>query len=68
VAYREITMCEILEVLRRGERQRAVARSTGHGRMTVIRFARAAQNLGWTPGEREPDEVRHWGCGGRTRT
>jgi transposase len=60
MAYREIAMWEILEVLRRlgrGERQRAVARATGHGRMTVIRFARAAQELGWTPGKREPDEA-----------
>jgi transposase len=60
MAYREIAMWEILEVLRRlgrGERQRAVARATGHGRMTVIRFARAAQDLGWTPGEHEPDEA-----------
>jgi transposase len=59
VAYREIAMWEILEVLRRlgsGEKQRAVARVTGHGRMTVRRYEETARELGWVPGQREPDE------------
>ena len=51
MAYREIAMWEILEVLRRlgrGEKQRAVARVTGHGRMTVRSYEEAARELGWT--------------------
>jgi transposase len=59
VAYREIAMWEILEVLRRlgrGEKQRAVARVTGHGRMTVRRYEEVARELGWTSLE-APDEA-----------
>jgi transposase len=59
MAYREIGMWEILEVLRRvarGERQRAIARVTGHSRSTIRRWLKAAGKLGWEPGHGEPDE------------
>ncbi len=60
MAYREIGMWEIHEVLRRvarGERQRAIERATGHSRSTIRRWLRAARKLGWEPGEGEPDEL-----------
>ena len=60
MAYREIAMWEVLEVLRRigrGERQRPIARATGHSRTTVRRYERAARELGWVPGEVEPGEA-----------
>ena len=60
MAYREIGMWEILEVLRRvarGERQRAIERVTGHSRTTIRRWLRAARKLGWEPGQGEPDEA-----------
>jgi transposase len=60
MAYREIGMWEILEVLRRvgrGERQRAIQRVTGHSRSSVRRWVRAARRLGWEPGTAEPDEA-----------
>ena len=59
MAYREIEMWEILEVLRRvarGERRRAIERVTGHSRSTIRRWLRAARKLGWEPGQGEPDE------------
>ena len=46
MAYREIGMWEILEVLRRvarGERQRAIQRVTGHSRSSIRRWVRAAR-------------------------
>ncbi len=60
MAYREIGMWEILEVLRRvarGEPQRAIQRATGHSRTTIRRWLRVARRLGWEPGEGEPDEA-----------
>jgi transposase len=60
MAYREIGMWEILEVLRRvarGERQRAIARVTGHSRSTIRRWLRVARKVGWEPGQGEPDEA-----------
>ena len=60
MAYREIGMWEILEVLRRvarGERRRAIERVTGHSRNTIRRWLRAARKLGWEPGQGEPDEA-----------
>jgi len=60
MAYREIGMWEILEVLRRvarGERQRAIQRVTGHSRSSIRRWVRAARKLGWEPGQGEPDEA-----------
>jgi len=59
MAYREIGMWEILDVLRRvarGERQRAIERVTGHSRSTIRRWLRGARKLGWQPGQGEPDE------------
>ncbi len=50
MAYREIAMWEILEVLRRvhrGEGQRAIQRVTGHGRTTIRRWVVCATELGW---------------------
>ena len=61
MAYREMGMWEILEVLRRvhrGERQRPIARATGHSRSTIRRYVREAELAGWEPaGGREPDEA-----------
>ena len=51
MAYREIGIWEILEVLRRvhrGERQRAIVRVTGHSRSTIRRYVAAARELGQT--------------------
>ena len=59
MAYREVEMWEVLEVLRRvhrGETQYAIQRVTGHGRGTIRRYVRSARALGWTA-EREPDEA-----------
>ena len=50
MAYREIGMWEIHEVLRRvarGEPQRAIQRATGHSRSTIRRWLRVARELGW---------------------
>ena len=66
MAYREIGMWEILEVLRRvhrGERQRAIARATGHSRSTIRRYVTAARELGWAPLVVEPDEALAVGVG-----
>jgi len=60
MAYREVMMQEILEVLRRigrGEPKAVVARATGHTRRTVRSYVAAAEAMGWVPGEREPDEA-----------
>ena len=60
MAYREIAMWEILEVLRRvhrGEGQRAIQRVTGHGRTTVRRWVACATELGWAAAVQEPDEA-----------
>jgi transposase len=60
LAYREIAMWEILEVLRRvgrGEGQRAVARVTGHSRSTIRRWVACATELGWAAAVVEPDEA-----------
>ncbi len=60
MAYREIGMWEILEVLRRvarGERQRAISRVTGHSRSTIRRWVKVARRAGWQPADGEPDEA-----------
>ena len=60
MAYREIGMWEILDVLRRvarGERQRAISRSTGHSRSTIRRWLKVARHSGWQPGDGEPGEA-----------
>ena len=59
MAYREHGMWEVLEVLRRahrGERQRAISRTTGRSRKTIRRYLKIAGKLGWRPGQEEPDE------------
>lgn len=59
MAYREVAMWEILEVLRRvgrGENKSAVGRTTGHGCKTVARYVRTAVALGWQLGAEEPTE------------
>jgi len=70
MAYREIGMWEVLEVLRRvhrGERQRAVARATGHSRSTIRRYVALARELGWAPMLVEPDEGLALGVAKRLR-
>jgi transposase len=70
MAYREIGMWEILEVLRRvarGERQRAIQRATGHSRSTLRRWLRAARQLGWEPSHGEPEEAVARGVAKRVR-
>lgn len=60
MAYQEVDMWEILNVLRRvgrGENKSAVARATGHERRTVRRYVEEAEALGWIPGLHEPDEA-----------
>jgi transposase len=60
MAYREVAMWEILDVLRRvqgGDTNSAVARTTGRSRSTVRRYLAAAAELGWTPGAGEPTEA-----------
>jgi transposase len=59
MAYREVDMWEILNVLERigrGEQISAIARVTGHSRTTVRRYAAVARELGWQPGLEEPTE------------
>ena len=59
MAYREVGMWEILDVLRRigrGESKSVVARATGHRRKTVRRYVVAAVELGWKVGSEEPTE------------
>ena len=59
MVYREHGMWEVLEVLRRahrGERQRAISRTTGRSRTTIRRYLKVAKKLGWQLGGEEPDE------------
>jgi transposase len=60
MAYREVDMWEILEVLRRLHRKEsnaAIERATGRTRKTIRRYQRRARQLGWEAGgERAPDE------------
>jgi DNA-binding IclR family transcriptional regulator len=49
MVYREVAMWEILQVLRRLERRESktgIARTTGHSRSTVRRYAALARELG----------------------
>jgi transposase len=61
MAYREVDMWEILEVLRRLQRrepQAAIERATGRTRKTIRRYQQRARKLGWEPGgDREPAEA-----------
>jgi transposase len=59
MAYREVDMWEILEVLRRLHRSEpisAIQRATGRGRKTVRRYERLARKAGWVPGAWAPTE------------
>src|SRR5207237_1328326 len=50
MAYREVEMWEILDVLRRvhrGETRAAIQRATGRTRKTVRRYLERARRLGW---------------------
>ena len=61
MAYREVRMMDIDQVMRRwlaGESIRAVARSTGLDRNTVRRVVRLGQQAGLRPGDEWPDEAR----------
>ncbi len=60
MAYREVAMWEILQVLRRLHRREskaAITRAMGHSRSTIRRYAALAGALGWTPGTTEPTEA-----------
>jgi transposase len=59
MAYREVDMWEIQNVLRRigrGESKSAVARASGYSRKTIRRYVETARGLGWEPGQQEPSE------------
>jgi len=60
MAFREVDMWQILEILRRlgrGESRSAVARATGATRKTVGRYLKRAKEAGWTPDAGEPTEA-----------
>ena len=61
MAYQEVEMWEILDVLRRvgrGETKAAIRRATGRTRKTVRRYVERARKLGWDPASgAEPDEA-----------
>lgn len=60
MAYLELKMWDVLEVLRKihaGESVRSVSRSTGRARKTVARYVDLAENLGWVKGVHEPSEA-----------
>lgn len=61
MAYREVEMWEILDVLRRvrrGETKAAIRRATGRSRKTVRRYVEQARKLEWDPvSGAEPDEA-----------
>jgi len=60
MAYREVAMWEILNVLERlgrGESQRSVARICGHSPKTIRRYLATARELGWEPGGETPTEA-----------
>jgi hypothetical protein len=60
MAYREIAMWEMWEVLRRvhrGEGQRAIQSTTGQGRTAIRRRVSCAMELGWQPAKQEPEEA-----------
>jgi len=60
VAYRELGMWEVLDVLQRvqrGETKSGIERATGRTRKTIHRYVKTAAKLGWTPGSTPPDEA-----------
>jgi transposase len=71
MAYRELGMWEVLDVLRRahrGETRAGIERVTGRTRKTIRRYLRTAARLGWEPGQgREPDEALAAQVAGRLR-
>lgn len=60
MAYHEVAMWEILNILerlRRRETKAAITRATGRSRSTVRRYERVARELGWTPEGDPPTEA-----------
>ncbi len=60
MVYKEHGMWEVREVLRRlhrGESQVHIEAATGRDRKTIRHYLRLAAELGWRPGDREPDET-----------
>jgi transposase len=60
MAFREVAMWEVLNILRRlhrDEHQASIARATGHSRSTIRRYARVARELGWSRDGAEPGEA-----------
>jgi len=60
MAYLEVGMWEILNILKRYGRRETIAgihRATGHRRKTIRRYVDLAEEMGWVRGEHEPDEV-----------
>ncbi len=52
MAFREVDMWEVLQILRRlnrGESNSSIKRATGADRKTIRNYAAIAQDLGWTP-------------------
>lgn len=59
MAYREVGMWEILDVLRRlaqGQSKSDIKRATGLRRKTIRRYQTLAEEMGWIVGEHEPSE------------
>jgi hypothetical protein len=62
MAYRELGMVELREIVRRwqgGEGVRAIARGTGMDRKTIGEYLRALQAVGVQPGGPPPNEPDH---------
>src|SRR5258708_37528475 len=60
--YRELTMIDVKEVLRRwsaGHGDRRIGRDAGGGRKTVARYTHAAERLGLSRGAEGTDEGVH---------
>src|SRR5579884_2140057 len=60
--YRELTMIDVKEVLRRwsaGQGDRRIGRETGADRKTVARYTRAAQRLGLRRGAEPTEDQVH---------
>ena len=61
MAYRELTMIDVKELLRRlqaGQSVRRVARESGADRKTVRRYAEAAERCGLEPGVADRKSTR----------
>ena len=62
MSYRELTMIDVKEVLRRwsaGQGERKIAREAGADRKTIARYMKAAAKLGLERGGEFTDEVVH---------